>query len=58
MTAKYAKTLNLEGIKKTSRYSAEHSFIQSGKDWKPYSPYNSNASDVYSQLFTRDEYAK
>jgi hypothetical protein len=58
MTAKYAKTLNLEGIKKTSRYSAEHSFIQSGKDWKPYSPYNSNASDIYSQLFTRDEYAK
>jgi hypothetical protein len=58
MTSKYAKTLNLEGIKKTSRYSAEHSFIQSGKDWKPYSPYNINASDPYSISFKRDEYAK
>lgn len=58
MTGKYAKSINLEGVKKRSRYSAEHSFIQMGKDWKPYSPYNREGEDHYSILFRRNEYRK
>jgi len=58
MRGSYAKTLNLEGVKKNSRYSAEHSFIQMGEDWKPYSPYNREGEDHYSILFERKEYEK
>lgn len=57
MTGEYAKTLNLEGIRK-SRTKAETDFIQRGIDWKPYSPYNRENTNHYSILFKREEYAK
>ena len=36
----YLKTLILEGIIPKDRFAAENGYIQSGKNWKPYSSYN------------------
>lgn len=57
MTGQYAKTIELQGIKK-NRFNAEIKYIQSGKNWKPYSPYNRDNEDNYSINFKRNEYTK
>jgi hypothetical protein len=56
--ALYVKQLNFENIKKRNRFGAETDYIQSGLDWKPYSPYNSEGTNHYQTLFKREEYAK
>lgn len=56
MTGKYAKTLRLEGIRK-SRTKAETDFIQNGEGWQPYSPYNLENTNHYLINFKRQEYA-
>jgi hypothetical protein len=38
--ADYLKSINLEGIIPKDRFAAENGYIQSGKNWKPYSSYN------------------
>lgn len=58
MTGNYAKTINLDGVKKQSRFYAETEFISMGKDWKPYSPYNRTGENHYHIKFNREEYAK
>jgi hypothetical protein len=57
MKASYAKTINLDSVKKRNRFAAEHSFIQMGKNWKPYSSYNVQ-QNPYLINFKRKEYAK
>jgi hypothetical protein len=57
MTSEYAKSIDLTNVKK-NRFNAEIKFIQSGKNWKPYSPYNMDGVDNYSINFKREEYAK
>lgn len=57
MTGEYAKTIDLTTIKK-NRFNAEIKYIQSGKNWKPYSPYDRDNVDNYSINFKRNEYAK
>jgi hypothetical protein len=47
MKASYAKTINLDGVKRSSRYSSEHSFLQMGEGWQPYSPYNREGENHY-----------
>jgi hypothetical protein len=56
MKASYAKTINLDGVKRNSRFSAEHSFIQMGKNWKPYSSYNREGEDHYLINFNETNY--
>jgi hypothetical protein len=58
MKGKYAKTLNAQNVKRSSRYSAEHSFIQLGENWQPYSPYNREGEDHYNINFKREDYAR
>ena len=58
MKGDYAKSLELSKAKKSSRYSAEHSFIQLGKNWKPYSAYNREGENHYEINFKREDYAK
>jgi hypothetical protein len=58
MKGSYAKSLDVSNVKKSSRYSAEHSFIQLGKDWKPYSAYNRESENHYEINFKREDYAK
>jgi len=55
--ASYLKSIKIDGIKKT-RYDAEVNYIQNGKDWKPYSPYNREGQNHYLIQFNRKEYAK
>jgi len=55
--ASYIKTINLEGVK-INRTAAEINFIQNGKDWQPYSPYDKQGENHYSIEFKREEYAK
>lgn len=55
--ASYLKTLNMNGISK-NRNNAEWSFIQNGKEWKPYSSYNLDHINYYYTKFDRNEYAK
>jgi len=57
MKASYAKTINLDSVKKRNRFAAESCFIQMGKNWKPYSPYNVEQNPYLIQ-FKREEYAK
>ncbi len=57
MKSEYAKSIDLTNVKK-NRFNAEIKFIQSGKNWKPYSPYNMDGVDNYSINFKREEYAK
>jgi hypothetical protein len=54
---RYLKTLNMENVNK-NRNNAEWSFIQTGIDWKPYSPYNINSTNPYAFNFKREEYIK
>jgi hypothetical protein len=42
----YLKTINLDDIK-LNRAAAEINYIQNGKDWKPYSPYNREGENHY-----------
>ena len=58
MKGSYAKSLELDNVKKRSRYSAEHSFIQLGTDWQPYSAYSREGVDHYEINFKREDYAK
>lgn len=57
MKGEYAKTINLQNVKR-NRFSAETDYIQNGKNWKPYSPYNSEGTNHYITYFNREEYAK
>jgi hypothetical protein len=57
MRGDYAKTINIKDVKR-NRFGAETDYIQSGLDWKPYSPYNSEGTNHYQTLFKREEYAK
>lgn len=58
MKGSYAKTINLEGVKKQSRFYAETEFISMGQDWKPYSPYNRVGENHYHIMFNKEDYAK
>jgi hypothetical protein len=51
----YLKTINLE-TKRLNRFAAEMEFIQSGNDWKPYSPYNNKSNDDYGTYFKKEDY--
>jgi hypothetical protein len=53
----YLKTINLDGLR-LNRAAAETNYIQNGKDWKPYSPYNNESNDDYGTHFKREEYSK
>ena len=53
----YLKTINLENIK-LNRFAAETSYIQCGKNWKPYSPYNNEMDNDYETYFKKEEYSK
>ncbi len=55
--ASYLKTLDMKDVDK-NRNNAEWSFIQNGKNWKPYSNYNLNHTNYYYTKFERTEYAK
>jgi hypothetical protein len=56
--ADYLKTLILEGIIPKDRFAAENGYIQSGKNWKPYSSYNLDfeASNYYWVNFKKELY--
>ena len=56
--ASYLKTLNTFGIDRNDRYKAEGNFLRMGENWKPYSPYNIDATNPYAINFKREEYAK
>lgn len=58
MKGSYAKTINLEGVKKQSRFYAETEFISMGQNWKPYSPYNRVGENHYHIMFNKEDYAK
>jgi hypothetical protein len=55
--ASYLKTIAINNIQKT-RFDAEVNYIQNGKDWKPYSPYDRENENHYLINFKRKEYAK
>ena len=55
--SEYAKTIFLGDMYK-SRFNAEISYIQMGKDWKPYSAYNMPVINYYNVKFKREEYAE
>jgi len=57
MRGDYARTIDTIGMKK-NRFNAEIKFVQSGKNWKPYSPYDVDPQDNYSINFKREDYAK
>ncbi len=57
MRGDYAKTIKIENTKE-NRFNAEVDYIQSGIDWKPYSPYNVEGENHYLIQFKREEYAK
>lgn len=54
----YIKTLRMEGIKEEDRMDAEVRVIQSGDNWKPFSPYNKNVQSHYTLYFDPNEYKK
>jgi hypothetical protein len=64
MKADYAKTINIEGVKK-NRWNAELQYVQKGVDWKPYSEFNKDENDsmmqkrnIYEINFKREDYAR
>ena len=57
MKSEYAKTIKGDA-NRTSRYNAEVEYIQTGKNWKPYSFYNREGENHYEINFKREEYAK
>jgi hypothetical protein len=54
----YIKTLKMEGIREEDRMDAEVRVIQSGDNWKPFSPYNKNVYSHYTLYFDPNEYRK
>lgn len=58
MKGKYAKTIYLDGVKKSSRFNAETEFVSMGENWKPYSPYNRIGENHYHIKFSKEHYAK
>jgi hypothetical protein len=52
----YIKTLRMDGIKEEDRMDAEVRVIQSGDNWKPFSPYNKNVYSHYTLYFDPNEY--
>jgi hypothetical protein len=56
MKASYAKTINLDGVRRSSRFSSEHSFLQMGENWKPYSSYNREGENHYLINFNQISY--
>jgi hypothetical protein len=52
----YIKTLTMENINEEDRMDAEIRVIQSGHNWKPFSPYNKNVQLHYSLYFDPNEY--
>jgi hypothetical protein len=54
----YIKTLRMDGIKEQDRMEAEVKVIQSGDNWKPFSPYNKNVNSHYTLYFDPNEYRK
>jgi hypothetical protein len=55
-TGKYIKTINTRIYEKTDRNFPQFYFLQSGIDWKPYSPYNRKKENHYHIKFDRSEY--
>ena len=62
MKGEYAKTINIEGVKK-NRFNAELSYVQKGENWKPYSEFNKDENDsmmqkrnIYEINFKREDY--
>jgi len=55
--ASFLKTIEIDGVKQT-KMNSEVKYIQSGLNWKPYSPYNRVGENHYSILFKRNEYEK
>lgn len=53
----YLKTINLDGLR-LNKAAAETKYIQSGENWKPYSPYNDENNNDYATYFKREEYSK
>jgi hypothetical protein len=51
----YLKTINLDGLS-LNRFAAETNYIQCGKNWKPYSPYNNESNDNYGTYFKKEDY--
>jgi hypothetical protein len=58
MKGSYAKTINLDKVKRNNRFYAETQFVSMGENWNPYSPYNRTAENHYDVEFKREEYAK
>lgn len=56
--ASYIKTLTMENINENDRMDAEMRVIHSGKNWKPFSPYNKNVHSHYDLYFDPNEYRK
>lgn len=52
----YIKTLRMDGIREEDRMDAEVRVIQSGDNWKPFSPYNKNVYSHYTLYFDPNEY--
>jgi len=55
--ASYLKTIDVSNIDKSIRDNAECSYIQLGKDWKPYCVHNSN-ENLYKCVFQKNKYTK
>jgi hypothetical protein len=53
--ASYLKTIEVGEVKR-SRFNAELKYIQNGKDWKPYSPYNREGENHYVINFNETDY--
>jgi len=51
----YLKTINLDGLR-LNRFAAETNYIQCGKNWQPYSPYNNDNQDTYEIYFKKEDY--
>lgn len=52
----YIKTLKMDDIREEDRMDAEVRVIQSGDNWKPFSPYNKNVQSHYTLYFDPMEY--
>ncbi len=57
MKGNYAKSINLDKVKRNNRFYAETQFVSMGENWNPYSPYNRTGENHYDIEFKREEYA-
>lgn len=57
LKADYAKTINLEKVKRNNRFYAETQFVSMGENWKPFSPYDKDGNH-YDIEFKVEEYGK